>query len=81
MSSSRVWNELQESDVPPPQSEMAKWEAEFNQLMNSERDDLDFTSQMEEQYKNLTREDVSLQTPIQFDDYGVPQLGEYVFGE
>ena len=33
---------MQSSDIPPPEEEMAKWEAQFNQMMNAEREDLDF---------------------------------------
>jgi peroxin-5 len=76
-----VWDELQDSELPPPQSDMAKWESEFNQMMNSEREDMDFDAEIEEQYKNLTREELGIDPPVQFDQDGIPQLGEYVFGK
>lgn len=76
----RVWDELQDSEMPPSQSEMAKWESEFNQMMDSQRDDMeDFGAEMEEQYRRLTGEDSALDNLIQFDEDGIPQLGEYVF--
>lgn len=58
---------------------MAKWEAEFNQMMTAEREDMDFTSQMEENYMNMAREDEAFDAPIQFDQDGIPQLDRYTF--
>jgi peroxin-5 len=59
---------------------MAKWESEFSQLMNAQRDELeDYGKNMQKVYENgfsYPAEDA-----IQFDDGGIPQLGPYVFGE
>ena len=37
--SARVWGHLQMTDQPPRQEDMARWEAEFNQLMEAQRED------------------------------------------
>lgn len=77
---SRMWEELQASDLPPPQEDMAKWEAEFNSSMNAQRDDLeaDYGASMQEAWKynlgDLPEE------RLQFDDEGVPRLDPYSFG-
>jgi peroxin-5 len=74
-----VWNQLQSSDIPPPAEDMARWEAEYNQLMNSERDefDYDYGSALNEAWKD----DVTHETAIKFDDDGLPILGQYIFGK
>lgn len=81
----RVWDQLQNSDAPPPNEDLAKWEAEFNQLMNSQRDDLDvdYTSAMQHAWENGLAdvpEPNFGQTTLKFDENGLPILGEYVFG-
>ncbi|KAF8894083.1 peroxisome targeting signal receptor [Infundibulicybe gibba] len=63
----RVWDHLQNSDLPPPKEDLAKWEAEFNQLMTSQREDLDYG------------ENVLGGATIKFDNEGIPILGEYTF--
>ena len=81
------------SDRPPPQGDMARWEAEFNQLMSAQRedgeDDLDYTETMKEAWEGgmgrfgdlgKDREDESDLGGLRFDDDGAPILGEYVFG-
>lgn len=80
-----MWEELQASELPPPQEDMAKWEAEFNQLMNAQRDDLesDYGASMQEAWKSGLG-DLSTETVpgerLQFDDEGVPILDPYGFG-
>jgi len=80
-----MWEELQASELPPPQEDMAKWEAEFNQLMNAQRDDLesDYGASMQEAWKSGLG-DLSTETVpgerLQFDDEGVPILDPYSFG-
>jgi peroxin-5 len=80
----RIWEQLQNSDVPPPQEDMAKWEAEFNQLMSSQREELeqDYGADMQEaweaglgNYQNISQDE-----SIKFDEDGLPILGEYQFG-
>ena len=58
---------------------MARWEAEYNQLMNSERDEFgyDYGAALNEAWKD----DITHETAIKFDGDGLPILGEYVFGE
>ncbi|KAL9711560.1 Peroxisomal membrane signal receptor PTS1 [Leucoagaricus gongylophorus] len=80
----KMWEELQASELPPPQEDMAKWEAEFNQLMNAQRDDLesDYGASMQEAWKSSLG-DLSTETVpgerLQFDDEGVPILDPYGF--
>ena len=63
---------------------MAKWEAEFNQLMNSQRGDLDYDygSVMQEALEsglgNWSEPPAS--TGTKFDEQGLPILGDYEFG-
>lgn len=60
---------------------MSKWEAEFNQLMSSQRDDLDFDygAPMQEAWdKGLGS--LGSQKRTEFDEQGIPELGEYIFG-
>ena len=75
-----MWDQLQNSDVPPPQADLAKWEAEFNQLMNSGREDdvdYDFESPLREAFQSGLGLDQTL--PQQFDDEGLPILTPYAF--
>ncbi|KAJ7163573.1 hypothetical protein C8R43DRAFT_990111 [Mycena crocata] len=79
----RVWGQLQNSDLPPPKEEMAKWEAEFNQLMSAQRDDLDgdYGAAMQNAWEGGLgdfSEDVE-STAVKFDPHGIPILSEYVF--
>lgn len=71
---------MQASDLPPPQEDMAKWEAEFNQLMTTQRDDLeaDYGTSMQEAWK-YDLGDLS-EEKLQFDDEGIPKLDPYSFG-
>lgn len=74
----RAWQGLQESGLPPPQEDIAKWEAQYNQMMAEGREDLDFDygSVVEEAYNESAANDTSMK----FDDQGIPVLGEYTFG-
>ncbi|KAH7924256.1 TPR-like protein [Leucogyrophana mollusca] len=76
---STVWNHLQESDTPPPKEDLAKWESEFNQLMTSQRDDLenDYSDAMQDAWGNSIVGESAEST--KFDDNGMPILSEYVF--
>lgn len=73
-----IWDQMQTSDIPPAQEEMAKWEAEYNQLMHSSVEDWDYDygSTFTEAYKNGLGEEKS-----KLNDDGLPILGSYVFGE
>ena len=75
-----AWHQLQNSELPPPAEDMAKWEAEYNQLMSSTREELDYdygASIEDEWVDGLTDEKAS----TRFDEEGLPILGDYVFGE
>ena len=83
----RVWASLQSSEVPPPQEDMAKWESEFQQLMQSQRDDADYGKTMREGWENgLGSYDGEEMKPsdsfdTKFDEEGIPILGPYIFGK
>ncbi|KAF6763080.1 peroxisome targeting signal receptor [Ephemerocybe angulata] len=68
--------------LPPKEDELAKWESEFTQLMNAQRDELDYGDSMQNVWESGIgdfQEGTSNDRPLQFDPEGVPQLGEYVF--
>ncbi len=82
----RVWESLQNGDMPPPAEDMAKWEAEFSQLMQSQRDDLDYESTMRDAWENGLGSYGGMQESrpddfsLKFDDEGIPLLDPYTFG-
>ncbi len=60
---------------------MAKWEAQFNQMMNSQReDDLDYGGMMQNAWESMSG-DLAVEPPIKFNEEGLPILGPYPFGE
>jgi peroxin-5 len=72
-----VWDQLQKSDLPPPEEDVVKWEAEFNQMMNDQRNmDFDYDTLGAGQWEDLGS---SLQ-PVAFGPDGIPLLGDYEFG-
>lgn len=73
----RIWDQLQNSEIPPAAKDMAQWEAEFNDLMQSQREDLGFASDMESAWKNSINEEATRR----FNDDGIPILEPYQFGE
>ncbi|KAG6920268.1 hypothetical protein DXG01_005037 [Tephrocybe rancida] len=82
----QVWNQLQTSALPPPHEEMSKWEAEFNQLMSDQRDELDhdYGATMQTAWESgigdFNRTSINIgEQPLKFDTEGIPILGEYVF--
>ncbi|KAF9501922.1 peroxisome targeting signal receptor [Pleurotus eryngii] len=79
----RVWDHLQDSDLPPPKEDLAKWEAEFNQLMNKERsEDTDYGTTMQQAWEGGLGNYEGSQfdnSPMKFDSEGLPLLGEYIF--
>lgn len=83
MESSRVWDQLQNSDLPPPKEDIAKWEAEFSQLMNAQRDELeDYGNNMQTAWEGgIGNYDENFGEAIKFDGEGIPLLGDYVFGK
>lgn len=81
----RVWDHLQDSDLPPPKEDLAKWEAEFNQLMSAQRDELDHNigGSMQQAWEGGIgdfQESSLGDKPMRFDTEGLPILGDYVFG-
>ncbi|ESK96620.1 peroxisome targeting signal receptor [Moniliophthora roreri MCA 2997] len=79
----KVWDHLQKSDAPPPKEDLAKWEAEFNQLMGAQRDELDYDygSVMQEAWGNSHRESEAAlgDEALKFGDDGLPILEPYTF--
>ncbi|EDR11864.1 uncharacterized protein LACBIDRAFT_313746 [Laccaria bicolor S238N-H82] len=79
----KVWDQLQKSELPPPKEDLAKWEAEFSQLMNAQRDELDdYGSAMQEAWEGGVgnyQEGTHGENPVRFDAEGIPMLGDYVF--
>ncbi|KAG6889413.1 hypothetical protein C0992_005270 [Termitomyces sp. T32_za158] len=80
----QVWDHLQNSDLPPPKEDVAKWEAEFNQLMSDQRDELDhdYGSTMQNSWESGVGDFNGTnfgEQPLKFDAEGIPILGKYVF--
>ncbi|KAI0305738.1 hypothetical protein B0F90DRAFT_1815316 [Multifurca ochricompacta] len=76
-----VWEQMQNSDMPPKPEEMAKWEAEFNQLMNAQREDgeWDYSAAMQHAWEEgATELDDSFSHNMKFDHEGLPILDPYV---
>ena len=62
----------------PDDDDLAQWESQFSQLMNSQRDELDDYGQiMQEAYENDVR---GIESESRFDEDGIPRLEPYVFG-
>ncbi|KAJ3489054.1 hypothetical protein NLI96_g2421 [Meripilus lineatus] len=74
-----VWDQLQKSELPPPDEDIAKWEAEYNQLMSSQRDDLDYGEAMQGAWENGLGDYDPQDEHVKFDDEGLPILGDYLF--
>ncbi|KAF9529229.1 hypothetical protein CPB83DRAFT_852899 [Crepidotus variabilis] len=70
---------LEEANISanPNEDDLAQWESQFSQLMESQRDELgDYGKAMQEAYENdVLRPDDSMK----FDDDGIPQLPPYEF--
>ncbi|KAH7888702.1 hypothetical protein F5I97DRAFT_737851 [Phlebopus sp. FC_14] len=81
----RVWNQLQGSDVPPPQEDMAKWESELNQLMAAQREELedDYSRGMQDTWERGLGDftDSGNSETSRLDEHGYPILAEYVFDQ
>ncbi|KAH8990526.1 peroxisome targeting signal receptor [Lactarius akahatsu] len=78
-----VWEQMQNSDMPPKPEEMAKWEAEFNQLMNAQREEgeWEYSSSMQRAWDEGVAADLddSFTHNMKFDHEGLPILDPYVF--
>lgn len=69
--------------MPPKPEEMAKWEAEFNELMNGQRDDgeWEYSTAMQHAWEDsITQLDDVFSRNLTFDQDGIPILDPYVFG-
>ncbi|KIJ18718.1 hypothetical protein PAXINDRAFT_167276 [Paxillus involutus ATCC 200175] len=76
-----VWQHLRESDAPPPQEDMAKWESGFNQLMSSQREELehDYSGAMQDAWEGGFGDFHDSGIDRKFDELGYPILTEYAF--
>jgi peroxin-5 len=76
-----VWNQMQNSDIPPNPEEFARWEAEFNQLMNAQREDgeWDYSTAMQRAWEEGA--DDTFAQNLKLDPEGFPVLEPYVFEE
>ena len=84
MTRNRALEDLQAPDAPPPKEDLAKWEAEFSQMMNAQRESLDYDygEGMQQAWAGGigdSQEDV-IHEPMKFADDGLPILGPYEFG-
>ena len=74
---------MQNSDMPPNTDELSRWEAEFNQLMNAQREDgdWDYSAAMQRAWEDGAPQlnDTFVHT-LKFDNEGLPILDPYVFG-
>jgi len=79
-----VWDQMQNSDMPPNTEEFSRWEAEFNQLMNAQREDgdWDYSAAMQRAWEEGAPQlnDTFVHT-LKFDNEGLPILDPYVFEE
>jgi peroxin-5 len=71
---------MQNSDIPPNPEEFARWEAEFNQLMNAQREDgeWDYSTAMQRAWEEGA--DDTFAQNLKLDPEGFPVLEPYVFG-
>ncbi|KAF8502275.1 peroxisome targeting signal receptor [Russula emetica] len=79
-----VWDQMQNSEMPPNVEEFARWEAEFNQLMNANREDgeWDFSAAMQRTWEEgVASLDDTFAHSVKFDHEGFPILDPYVFEE
>lgn len=68
--------------MPPPAEDLAKWEAEYNQLMSAQRDeDYDYGASMQAAWENGLGQYDEFDSQPKFDTDGIPLLGDYKFGE
>lgn len=77
-----VWEQMQNFDMPPKPEEMSKWEAEFNQLMNAQREDgeWDYSTAMQRAWEeSVTDLDDSFTQNMKYDHEGLPILDSYEF--
>lgn len=76
----RIWDRLKNSDIPPPDDELAKWETEYNQVMQAQRDEFEYGEDLENAWQSPLGNDDEDFEPVKFDDEGFPILEPYKFG-
>lgn len=80
-----MWDELQKSELPPPEEDMARLEAEFRQLMEAQGESLenDYGASMKEAWENGlgAYDGTNMPDRLEFDDEGIPKLEPYSFGK
>ncbi|KAG2037423.1 hypothetical protein BDR03DRAFT_919923 [Suillus americanus] len=76
-----AWNHLQNSDIPPPAEDIGKWEAQFNQLMGRDREELDqdYSAAMQGAWNDGLGNFNESALESKYNDDGIPILSEYVF--
>lgn len=76
-----TWDHLKNSDIPPPTEDIGKWEAQFNQLMGRDREELDqdYSTAMQEAWNNGLGNFNESALGSKYNDDGIPILTEYVF--
>ncbi|KAG1865803.1 hypothetical protein DFJ58DRAFT_770330 [Suillus subalutaceus] len=76
-----AWNHLQNSDIPPPTEDIGKWEAQFNQLMGRDREELDqdYSTAMQGAWNDGFGNFNESALESKYNDDGIPILSEYVF--
>ena len=81
----RAWENLQAPDTPPEKEDLAKWEAEFSQMMNAQRESLDYDygESMQQAWESGASDlqDDGVRESMKFDEDGLPILGPYEFGK
>ena len=82
----RIWNEIDAKDAEGTEKTLADWEAHYQQILQSERDNLEYGEDMQRAWEREgfgeglddVMGDEGLR--VRFDDDGIPDLGPYVFG-
>ncbi|KAJ3724837.1 hypothetical protein C8R42DRAFT_662730 [Lentinula raphanica] len=81
--STSVLDHVQKAEANPPADDLEKWATEFQQLMEAQRDELDYGKAMQEAWENglgsVADSTTSGELPMKFDDAGLPILQPYVF--
>ena len=67
------------SEGSPSKEELAKWESELSQLMDSERDHLEDIGKTVQGIYEIDDRHYDVES-LRYDDEGIPSLGPYVFG-
>jgi peroxin-5 len=74
---------MQNSDLPPNPKEIARWEAEFNELMSKERheSEWDYATALQNAWEEGGGDsNDTFAHNLKFDQEGLPILDPYVFG-